>query len=786
MQSGCRLLFAGVLFQCPQGQSWTSVTNECVTGSGGLAGNPPNIGVSRYITATLQGPLGSSASVDMCYCTLGPPGTPAATETPYYCSQSHAGPILGSVGGYWNVFDPTCCANYGRTLCNDNTMCCPQGQICCNNVCVAGAICCGDSACPAGTSCCGNSQAGYTCCGSGELCCNNNCVDSNVLHCGACNNVCGDGQTCQNGACVCQASYAPCADNLCCAPGTVCCSNSAGKICLASGPEWSCCNNQVVGVLSDPNNCGRCGNVCGSNQKCVSGACETCGNCEACDITSGACGLACPDPCLTATLGGVRGWSERRLRKEISQYLTAQGFTQGANQTYVLLQSGSVVVSILSTPFSAKSGGQVASVVYGPDNQPTVYATVAPQSGAPPQYAIVVDANGSLTVLFPSSPGLANAASATGAAPKVIRATQTECNVGCNVLCGLGLGAVCYGLTSLICAGLTGPGLLACELTIGVETCGTLDATACALGCAAYCSCGAGQQQCGDVCCPLGQACVNASTSTCGAPCTGCQYRNSAGTCVDPCPPCFPCNDNTGQCVAVTCGNAGEICCNRACVNPQTDAVNCGACNQPCNAGEICCDGVCVDPQADSAHCGSCTQACNAEQVCSNGTCVCAGPEYVACGPDHCMPSGSDCCNEAAGYSCDAGQCCGGAGQCCDASLCCSGTCCDESEKCCGGNCCDPASCCGDNDTFCCTWGQKCCCGSHCCDTNLCCNGTCCGGGQTCCGGQCCDPADCCGNTCCTVGVCVSELGNVCCDCDSISCACDGTDLDACCDYCCT
>jgi hypothetical protein len=58
-----------------------------------------------------------------------------------------------------------------------------------------------------------------------------------------------------------------------CGAGTSC---SEG-VCVSQCPiGTTLCGGTCVDLLSDPNNCGGCGNVCGDNQICTSGACVTC------------------------------------------------------------------------------------------------------------------------------------------------------------------------------------------------------------------------------------------------------------------------------------------------------------------------------------------------------------------------------------------------------------------------------------------------------------------------------------------------------------------------------
>ena len=62
---------------------------------------------------------------------------------------------------------------------------------------------------------------------------------TDVGHCGGCNNDCGAGQACNDGNC-------ECAD-----------------------PNLEQCGNNCVDTQTDPNNCGQCGNNCGSLCSCV-------------------------------------------------------------------------------------------------------------------------------------------------------------------------------------------------------------------------------------------------------------------------------------------------------------------------------------------------------------------------------------------------------------------------------------------------------------------------------------------------------------------------------------
>lgn len=88
------------------------------------------------------------------------------------------------------------------------------------------------------------------------------------------------------------------------------------------------------------------------------------------------------------------------------------------------------------------------------------------------------------------------------------------------------------------------------------------------------------------------------------------------------------------QCLTAICPPTQSLC-SGTCVNPLTDAQNCGGCGRACATGQTCADGACTCPASttlcstgcvstttDRTNCGGCGVVCAASQVCSNGTCV--------------------------------------------------------------------------------------------------------------------------------------------------------------------
>ncbi len=129
------------------------------------------------------------------------------------------------------------------------------------------------------------------------------------------------------------------------------------------------------------------------------------------------------------------------------------------------------------------------------------------------------------------------------------------------------------------------------------------------------------------------------------------------------------------------------------------DADN-GDIDSPCPSGEIECNEQCVDPSSDLLHCGECDNECHAgdhaSAICVAGSCdfECNEP-FEACGqqcvdfnsnPDHCGDCDVPCSDE---MVCSAGLC---QADCADGETVCEGACVDITSN--------PAYC-GDCDTIC-------------------------------------------------------------------------------------
>jgi hypothetical protein len=177
----------------------------------------------------------------------------------------------------------------GTCGCNGGTAC-GTGQVCCPGVGCGTSCACGVMACDAPKFCCPGDNCvdtsqdnancgtcGHACttpfncangscrcngvaCAPGDACCTSGCANTKTdpANCGACGHSCNAGETCMNSQCVC--GSAPCS------PGQICCPGGA-----TTGPT-------CVDPNGDRNNCGFCGNRCGTGEMCTNSMCTCAGN----------------------------------------------------------------------------------------------------------------------------------------------------------------------------------------------------------------------------------------------------------------------------------------------------------------------------------------------------------------------------------------------------------------------------------------------------------------------------------------------------------------------------
>ncbi len=169
--------------------------------------------------------------------------------------------------------------------------------------------------------------------------------------------------------------------------------------------------------------------------------------------------------------------------------------------------------------------------------------------------------------------------------------------------------------------------------------------------------------------CPAGEYCV-AATHACAAGCrddASCSSSADGGATTQH---CDPASHVCVQCVGDAQCPAGTLCVGSLCV------AGCNA-GRACPTSQTCCGGACIDPQSNVANCGACDARCSAPggtALCLNGTCAvgactapnadCDGVASNGCETDtahdvaHCGACATPCAARShASASCTAGAC---------------------------------------------------------------------------------------------------------------------------------
>lgn len=437
-------------------------------------------------------------------------------------------------------------------------------------------------------------------CTPNEKCCGGECVDTRFdpNHCMVCGHGC-PGTTCESSSCTntCQQGFVDCNHN------------------VVDGCE--------VNPASDPENCGNCGISCGFLLECVKGYCvcppgtADCdgskdNGCET-DVTSdksscGGCGKACHpgQACTDASCECAVG------------FLECNGDSSDGCEA-------SVTARVTCGSCSLDCGAHAVCVAAG-------------TCGCAPGY---LDCD-------PRVPGCetpvndpAHCGGCGVTCPAGLPACDgTHCTAGCGSLtacggscvdtlvdpenCGgcnkpLGLNQVCVAGTPTCAAGFAN-----CDASPGCEVSTLTDAAHCG-GCNQACKAGA---RCDSGVC----ACAPTTPKDCGATCAQCcndsQCSDGDSCTTDVCTDgtCSPglqcagggrCCSGTGcfECCSDSDCAGGEVCSGNQCVS------------LACAAPQVACNSKCVNPTSDAENCGSCGNDCGPGRTCSASSCT---PEWVA------------------------------------------------------------------------------------------------------------------------------------------------------------
>jgi len=575
------------------------------------------------------------------------------------------------------AIDPANCGGCGNAcpsgnVCSDGQCSCPAWNTVCNGVCTSLAI---DSA---NCGACGNACQGFLTCSQGECSCpsggsspfsqyavcNGICTSltgnpvfgeypRNTANCGQCGHACLGDAVCWQGECNCLSFSDLLCNGVCIPPGDAQNCGACGRACPVGATcvvlEWcpcpgtsmpvecECPANAIVCsgtseggtsesggaggactfVLSDPANCGTCGNVCPSGtQNCVDGTCSSTvcpssgvlceGQCLpplrlATDPNNcGACGNVCA-PDQTCQAGACSPCSSEGLG-----HAACPGPDGGLACTYLLgdpnncgscgnfCPASELCTNGICTPCSSQGAGY-AACPGGTDGLECTYLPSDPANcgacgNACPSQTCV---NGVCGVMFCPPPSVI----CDGGCLDwfLIPVDPNNCGA-CGNVCAVGLG--CMGGTCVPCRAW-GSGTAVCPGPDGEQVCPDLltDPT----------NCGA----CGNAC-QVGEGCVSGVCGPCSsqapgyAACHGpdgglvCTYLSSdpanCGDCGNACPAGENCV--TGGCTACTTSTIGYATCQRpdgglVCSYELTDPANCGLCGNVCPSGTTCQAGVC-------------------------------------------------------------------------------------------------------------------------------------------------------------------------------------------------
>jgi hypothetical protein len=218
---------------------------------------------------------------------------------------------------------------------------------------------------------------------------------------------------------------------------------------------------------------------------------------------------------------------------------------------------------------------------------------------------------------------------------------QTACRAGCK---SLQTDSRNCGSCGKVCTVSTGYATSTCSA--GKCSCKCADGSACPGASVSTCACAAGQTKCSS-------GCINTQTdrNNCGACATSCVGTTgdansicSAGKCSCKCTDGSTCPDGktTSSCPKPCLCQDGTMC-------PSNNPNNC-----PCDAPLKNCSGACIDPLSDADNCGGCKVKCliqsggDANSQCVGGRCTCACADGSNCpSNDHakCCDVSTTICN---------------------------------------------------------------------------------------------------------------------------------------------
>ncbi len=263
-----------------------------------------------------------------------------------------------------------------------------------------------DNACKAGEAC----KAGKCelFCPDGTTLCGDKCVDTSAstAHCGKCGQACKQGQACISGACT-----AACQDKETNCSGQCVNINESADHCGGCGQACKsglgCCSATCLDLQTSNTHCGKCGKTCTGGKVCNSGSCAcpagqtdcsgTCADFKTSNDNCGACGTKCTNGKVCVGGACKLGWAVSLGGRTTNSTEVAYRISVDSSGNVYLIGRFHLEISAGGTTLNTKGTGQ-ALLVAKFNSQLQVQWIAKAESHSFDSWGITHDSNGNVYV----------------------------------------------------------------------------------------------------------------------------------------------------------------------------------------------------------------------------------------------------------------------------------------------------------------------------------------------------------------------------------------------------